>query len=561
MKNQITSLTNDLSNNYKKSELIKFFSKLSVRSKDAIINENEFDSFKEYMHIERPIEKKLINSIENHLLKVNKSVIFLVGNVGDGKSHLLSYVSKNYKTDFVSKKVLIHNDATETTDPNKTSIETLIELLEPYNDKNINNSNQDRLIIAINLGVLTNLYNYLRTLTGFNELISYIKNSNVLSSNETIRNGDSPFRIISFIDQSNITIDHGTVNSFFYEQALSKLFEISEDNPFYNAYLTDINNNINTPVHQNYKLMLRKDFQESVKYLLIRAEIQHKILVSARMLFNFFYDICIPSINTAEMKGTLPYLLFENSNKNELLTIISSFDPILNQTKLIDRISVNLYHSVDKFKMIEDYLEEEAENLLFIFKPINNNNPEYSEFLNTYLRIRFLLNAEDDIFDHNIYDKFLSLYSQIKANFQVNDLFELINKTYIKWNGQIENNEMLIKNPGPSNLKILVEVDLMGWEHFISGTDIVARYMLNGEENFIDLIMDYNTYEILYKLDQGYFLKHEDKQQAINFDQFVDRILNEAKYTRKLYLYNLNTKEKYQLSKPLANKYSISKVD
>lgn len=555
-------MENSTVNTENQSELLGLFNKLSIKSKDAIINENEFDSFKEYMHIERPIEKKLINSIDNHLLKEKKSIIFLVGNVGDGKSHLLSYISKNYVREFEQNEVIIHNDATETTDPRKTSIDTLVDLLEPYNDQNINNGNQNRLIIAINLGILTNLFNFLQSQTNFSELLNYIERSNVLSSDDTLTNSDSRFRIISFIDQSNIIIDSGEVDSYFYGRALDKIFSIDEKNPFYEAYITDRKKGINSPLHRNYKLLMRTDFQESIKYLLIRAEIQHKIIISARMLFNFFYDICIPSENTDSMKETLPYLLFENSNKTDLLTIINSFDPILNQTKSIDQISVNLYHSVDKFQKIEDYLEEEAGNLLFIFKPLNKDNQDFSEFLNTYLRVRFLLNAKDEIFDHKIYNEFLSLYSQIKAGFQLTNLFQLIDKTYIKWNGQIENNDLLIKNPGPSNLKVLVEVDLMGWQHFIKGTDIVVRYMVNGDnDNYIDLIMDYNTYEIIYKLDQGYFLKHEDKQQAINFDQFVESILKEAKFTRKLYLYDLNTKEKFLLGKPMANKYKISKVN
>lgn len=555
-------MENSTGNIDNQSELLELFNKLSIKSKDAIINENEFDSFKEYMHIERPIEKKLVNSIDNHLLKEKKSIIFLVGNVGDGKSHLLSYISKNYISEFENNEVIIHNDATETTDPRKTSIDTLVDLLEPYNDQNINNGNQNRLIIAINLGILTNLFSFLQSQTNFSELLNYIERSNVLSSDDTLTNSDSRFRIISFIDQSNISIDSGEVDSYFYGRVLDKLFSIDEKNPFYKAYTTDRKKGLNTPLHSNFELLLRNDIQESIKYLLIRAEIQHKIIISARMLFNFFYDICIPSENTDSMKETLPYLLFENSNKTDLLTIINSFDPILNQTKSIDRISVNLYHSVDKFNKIEDYLEEESNNLLFIFKPLNKDNQDFSEFLNTYLRVRFLLNAKDEIFDHKIYNEFLSLYSQIKAGYQLTNLFQLIDKTYVKWNGQIENNDLLIKNPGPSNLKVLVEVDLMGWQHFIKGTDIVVRYMVNGDnDNYIDLIMDFNTYEIIHKLDQGYFLKHEDKQQAINFDQFVESILKEAKFTRKLYLYDLNTKEKFLLGKPMANKYKISKVN
>lgn len=53
-------MENSTVNTENQSELLGLFNKLSIKSKDAIINENEFDSFKEYMHIERPIEKNLL---------------------------------------------------------------------------------------------------------------------------------------------------------------------------------------------------------------------------------------------------------------------------------------------------------------------------------------------------------------------------------------------------------------------------------------------------------------------------------------------------------------------
>ena len=74
------------------------------------------------------------------------SLILLCGSVGDGKSHLLAYM-KDKHPDLV-EDVVIHNDSTESFDPNQNSIETLEQVLLPYDDLE---SNGTHTIIAINL--------------------------------------------------------------------------------------------------------------------------------------------------------------------------------------------------------------------------------------------------------------------------------------------------------------------------------------------------------------------------------------------------------------------------
>ena len=56
-----------------------------------------------------------------------------MGSVGDGKSHLLSYLNKNNKELF--QNVYIYNDATESNNPYKTAVETLVEKLRQYEKK------------------------------------------------------------------------------------------------------------------------------------------------------------------------------------------------------------------------------------------------------------------------------------------------------------------------------------------------------------------------------------------------------------------------------------------
>ncbi|MFI3130045.1 DNA phosphorothioation-dependent restriction protein DptF, partial [Mammaliicoccus sciuri] len=67
---------------------------ISVSSRESIVNTEEFNYFNEYLHVHRPIEDYLKQALED--LKSNESgIILLIGTVGDGKSHLLSYFNKN----------------------------------------------------------------------------------------------------------------------------------------------------------------------------------------------------------------------------------------------------------------------------------------------------------------------------------------------------------------------------------------------------------------------------------------------------------------------------------
>ena len=87
----------------------------------------------------------------------------LCGSVGDGKSHLIAYLNSNHPE--IMSNFKIHNDATESFDPDKTAIDTLAKVLNEFDDNHIDSSNE-KLILAINLGVLNN----------FMELIFLIQN-------------------------------------------------------------------------------------------------------------------------------------------------------------------------------------------------------------------------------------------------------------------------------------------------------------------------------------------------------------------------------------------------
>ena len=555
----------DIISSKKKSQLENMFRKLSVKSQEAIINENKFNNFKKYMHIERPIQKDLFDIIQNHLFPNKKSIIFILGNVGDGKSHILSYMSDLFKEEFDNLNIKIHNDATETTSPDKSAIETLLKLLEPYNDTNIE-YRENRLIIAINLGMLTKLSEELKNKDNFNILNKYIDETNVLDQKKIENNESEYFNIVSFIGLSSINIENGVITSNFYKKAFDKVFFKDPNNPFYNAYLDDINNDIYRDIHKNYELLLRDEFKEAIIYLLIRAEIEYKMIISARTLFNFFYDICYPGINNKNDYNLLPHLLFENKNKSELLNVISKFDPIIDQTKNIDAITIELYHSNDYEKRIKNLLKNNEE-LMFIFNEIPKSKKTFRNYLNIYLRLQFLLNHNNEIFDNKIYNEFLDIFKKIKIDnkegktSRENRLYKLVSKTILKWNGDLgDTNTKIIKSSNTSNIKVLIEPEYGFINQYILGTEIILEVLVRDIEKII-LKIDFNTYKLLKSIENGYFIKSDDRKKTVNFNKFINDII---KYSEKnknsIELYNTNNKKIYKLKKEVWNEYTLKKV-
>lgn len=106
---------------------------LRKSSSDSIDGIGTFDDFKKYMR-SRSAEKDLIEILHKIEDSGRKSLVMLCGSAGDGKSHLLSYLKNDLK---LLDNYVVYNDATESSAPSKTAIETLNEALQGFSDENL----------------------------------------------------------------------------------------------------------------------------------------------------------------------------------------------------------------------------------------------------------------------------------------------------------------------------------------------------------------------------------------------------------------------------------------
>lgn len=134
---------------------ISVLSKLRKLSMESVENTASFDAFKKYLHVLRPVESDLRNLLSKVNAVNKKTLVLLCGSAGDGKSHLISYL-RNADDAHLLDSFELYNDATESSAPMLTSIDTLAEKLAPFNDENCSIDDGFKMILAINLGTLNN---------------------------------------------------------------------------------------------------------------------------------------------------------------------------------------------------------------------------------------------------------------------------------------------------------------------------------------------------------------------------------------------------------------------
>lgn len=136
-------------------DFISVLSKLRKLSMESVENTASFNDFKKYLHVLRPVETELRILLDQVNMANRKTLILLCGSAGDGKSHLLSYL-RNADEGHLLDEFELYNDATESSAPLLTSIDTLAKKLAPFNDDNCDNDDCFKMILAINLGTLNN---------------------------------------------------------------------------------------------------------------------------------------------------------------------------------------------------------------------------------------------------------------------------------------------------------------------------------------------------------------------------------------------------------------------
>lgn len=539
---------------------ISVLSKLRKLSMESVENTASFDDFKKYLHVLRPVEEEL-RSLLNRVNAANKkTLILLCGSAGDGKSHLLSYL-RNADSAHLLDGFELYNDATESSAPLLTSIDTLAEKLAPFNDDNCHSDDGFKMILAINLGTLNNFIESEKG-AAFSALKKYVEANEIFSAfvrpNEYQES--SVFQHVSFSDYQVFTLKEDGVGTEYLEELLSKVFRPDDANPFYKAYMENTGCTLcqKCPVRHNFEFMSSTEHQKAIIKKIIEVVIKDKAIVSTREVLNFLYDILVhPEFDynsmcraaTSETKYltkyvqcTTPMLMYEFDDISPLLNAIRKHDLLKVRQADMD-VDMTRFHSL--------------ENIYETFMAATAGTPY--EKLNDTTKIAVLGGIKAEL--KKLVYRFIVRTRDIKGEYPANEqqqlfseylqylyyqnsghekklgkLYDATKKAIMNWDGQFDSDTICIDD---SNEKFWVLEQLLikpaiykvqtpkTGDVLRFSTTLKLRYRKASETELetAEISMDYALFEMISAMKDGYRPTVQDKNQHADFVSFVQRVI------------------------------------
>ncbi|MBX9955708.1 DNA phosphorothioation-dependent restriction protein DptF [Peribacillus simplex] len=536
------------------SYLLRELNRLKDSSQEAVENASQFSEFKDYLHVKRKIQEDLESILESNHQREKGNLILLCGSVGDGKSHLLAYLKEN-KPEIINEYTIL-NDATESFSPNKNAMETLEEILKDFSDEKIEKSTE-KIILAINMGVLHNFINMQHSEYSYNKLKSFVTSSALFTQSITSHFSDQTFDLLSFADYHSFEISESGPVSSFYSSLLEKIFNPSNENPFYLAMQEDEKNEVHTMIHENYRFMQNKFVKDQVVQVIIQTIIKRKLVISARAFLNFISDILIPdeiqNINflseLSVLKYSLPNLLFNRGERSSILQAVNQIDPIHRRSIFIDQLIVELNTLNDWSNILKEYIFDETSKSWL--KPFDKNSltdHSFNLFLEAFIRIAFLtnkkfsLNIEESSYKeymHNLY------YFNTGDKNKIIDFYEEVKKAIFNWKGSPKKNYIYLNKPVEKfrlAQKLHLKPNIQEYEENRKESlgafksSIVLMYIGNHSEKIV-LEIDFPLFQLLSKVQEGYRPNKKDEEDAIKFVEFVEKLMSLGDKKKEMLVY------------------------
>ena len=561
--------------------LIDELKKLKESSKEAVENITSFSEFKNYMHVKRNVQDELFNIIEKSSKSNSSKLILVCGGVGDGKSHIISYFKNNYP-DIISE-FEIHNDATESFETGKTSIDTLNDVLKDFNDDNILHSNK-KLILAINLGALSNFIDS-KYQENFKNLKQYVEDKKILDVDisDNSYEEESNFQFINFSDYHIYSLTEEKAKSQYVEDIINKIVQDDERNIFKNSYKSNCQNcdiNYKCPIKINYEMLMKESVKEKLIDVLIECVVKDKLIVSTRSLLNFIYDFIVntelDNKNNEELKVYIDKIsceqfikcifvsnLFEHRELSQILNSLNKIDPINSISEDLDNIIIKLNITEDIAGVFNSYLNIDGNNYLeslmskndviedekMKLKTKTEQNYLIDSLINMFIRLNIFIPRENLNLNDKIYLEYMKnlYYWNIGDIDNIENLYSDVKVAIYNWNGEaldgrinisVGKNQMRYKISQKLNLEAdLSNIKVNESEELLKfNPSLIIGY--ESEENGINykIDIDFNLYELLMRIKNGYRPNKNDKYNYINFVEFINKIQKLGSQNKEIYI-------------------------
>jgi DNA phosphorothioation-dependent restriction protein DptF len=572
--------------------LVEELKKLREISRYAVAQGDTYnlDRFKKYLHIERDVEqllkKIIIKSSNNNIAQL----LLVCGNVGDGKSHILSYLHDELDSEI--NKFIIHNDATESHNPNESSNVTLYKLLNGFRDDTIRTS-KDKIILAINLGTLSKFIEEYGD--EFRILNDYIYSKKILDT-ELIHDDKfdvrSNFHHVNFTDYHMYSLTENGPTSKVISTLLEKIVADSEFNPIYRAYQeykVNSDDSVYCPILYNYEFLFSENNRKIIIQLIVKAIIKSKEIVSLRSLLNFIFDIIVPvdlSIPTSEiylkkiekmtgaeyLSNLIPNYLFEHSVLSGLFEKIVTIDPCSHRDAKSDDVLLTLINAENPF----DIFSEHIDNIyLEKIKPkILKSSISKSHLSKFYIRLNYFSNynkhehLRDKDFDE--YIEWLFHYNNSNRKY-IQKIYNLVENAARNWNGDPKSNGKVIINVGKkqTQYRVFKDFEISPHVELIDEKNITVLnkfaqeftliFKINNENDFVKITVDFSLFKILKMISLGYRPNKKDNNNYVYFVNLINKLINQNNNKAPLYIdeVNIGKAVDYKFSKDAFSGYKF----
>ena len=576
----------------------QFVTKLSIlrkSSSESVDNALVENKFKEHMHVTRTVEDELREVLNKINSSQNKCLLLLCGSAGDGKSHMLSYL-KYSDNERLLEDFELYNDATESSAPNMTAIDTLAAALNDFNDENLEILNNKKMVVAINIGTLVN---FIESEQGkaFSKLKNYVVGAGI-ASGENLQQGyveDSVFQHVSFSDYQIFSLTEEGVKTDYLEKLFAKIFEPSSDNTFYQAYCDNSNCTMASfcPIRMNYEFLMDNEVRKSIINKIVEVVVEDKAFVSTRDVLNLIYEILVhpyfdyqnlcnatySNMNylTKCIPWTTPMLLDEFEDVSPLLDSIRKHDILKIRQEKLDKETTS-FHAMDNIKEVFDSITGDTSykilNSITGLDVLGGKKPELKKVVYRFLvRLNELKNKNDNKQIIRL-KEFLNYvyYQTCGKEYELAQIYEMTRTAAMKWNGIFPDGDICI-DANNNEYWLAEQIDL---QPCIYGLDAIEKEEIDRFPIFVklcfnnvanenagkaEIMVDYSLFELISDICDGYRPTIQDKNHHADFDAFVQRITELGNKKSKVTIYAKNNmNEKYTFEKDPFGKYTFKVV-
>ena len=556
-------------------------SRLRKLSAESVENTNTFDLFKEYLHVERQVEIELRDLLRNINANQEKCLVLLCGSAGDGKSHLISYL-KNSDDEGLLNNFEPYNDATESSEPTLTSIDTLAEKLSSFNDDNLDSNDGKKMIIAINLGTLNNFIDSEKG-KNFRKLKHYVLNNGIFSGYGQSGGYQvgSVFQHVSFSDYQVFSLGSNGIETTFLDLLFKKVFQKESNNPFYTSYeeCGKCPMSARCPVRHNYEFLSEISNQKTIIERIVEIVIKDKAIVSTREVLNLIYDLMVHpdfdekkiGVGTSDVKyltnylnWSTPMLLSEYKDISLILNAIGRHDILKTRSNESD-VEATRFHSLENIKEVFEKATDNTPyhvlNNLTDISVLGGIKPDLKKIIYRFIaRINdFGANRKDTTSQIRLREFIQYLYFQNSGNEKkLGELYKSTRRAILGWNGQFEDDYICIDDTN-DQLWLLEQLQIKsvinknaqknnGTIQRFSPSLILRFQKANSSTNeTAELNMDFSLYELVSDMKDGYRPTVQDKNRHADFVSFVKQLIEFGNKSEKIMLVPKESDKTYKM--------------